>query len=356
MTQYEAVSRELLGRPRRWLVTGAAGFIGSNLVQRLLQLGQHVVGLDNFATGRPENLNDVRDLLPTAAWSRFTFLEGDIRELDVCREACGGIDVVLHQAALGSVPRSIADPLSTHLTNVGGFFHMLVAAREAGVGRFVFASSSSVYGDSADLPKTEPRIGRQLSPYAVTKYVDELYASIFARSYALETVGLRYFNVFGRRQDPEGAYAAVIPRWIAALEREEACVMFGDGSTTRDFCFVDNVVQANILAATCAGGRVNDQVFNVACGERTSLLDLFHGIRDAMAVYRPGIAKVRPVFRDFRPGDVRHSLADISKCREALGYVPSHSLDEGLAETLPWYLGLSTLEKSVGRRVAMAAD
>lgn len=334
--RYTAVQQELRDAPRTWLVTGAAGFIGSGLAERLLELGQTVVGLDNLATGHRRNLEDVRAQVEDEAWERFRFVEGDIRDLDVCHEVCRGVDYVLHQAALGSVPRSLADPIATHSANVTGFLNVLVAARDARVRRFVFAASSSTYGDHPALPKVEDRIGRPLSPYAVTKYVDELYASVFERSYGIETIGLRYFNVFGRRQDPEGAYAAVIPRWVGNLLSGRECLINGDGETSRDFCFVENVVQANLLAAT-AVRDVTGGVYNVAVGDRTTLNQLFGWIRDGLVRFRPEIAEAQPTYAPFREGDVRHSQADITKARERLGYAPTHTVQEGLRDTLEWY-------------------
>jgi UDP-N-acetylglucosamine 4-epimerase len=331
--QREAALRQ---DPRTWLVTGAAGFIGSNLLERLLRLGQNVVGLDNFATGYRRNLEEARAASEGNGGS-FRFIEGDVRDLDTCRAACEGVDVVLHQAALGSVPRSIDDPLASHSINVDGFVHMLLASRDAGVKRFVYAASSSTYGDHPSLTKQEDAIGRPLSPYAVTKYVNELYAGVFQRTYGIETVGLRYFNVFGRRQDPSGAYAAVIPCWIGRLLRGLPCAVNGDGETSRDFCYVDNVVQANLLAAT-AGPEATDQVYNVARGERTTLNQLFELLRAGLAARRPEIAWARPEYGPFRSGDVRHSLADISRARTLLGYEPTHSVQEGLEEALDWYV------------------
>jgi UDP-N-acetylglucosamine/UDP-N-acetylgalactosamine 4-epimerase len=339
MNRYQQVMEELRARPRRWLVTGAAGFIGSNLVEHLLRLGQSVVGLDNFATGHRHNLADVRSAVGEDAWSGFHFIEGDIRDLDTCRGACGGVGIVLHQAALGSVPRSIDNPIATNQANVDGFLNMLVAARDAGVQRFVYAASSSTYGDHPDLPKVEDRIGQPLSPYAVTKYVNELYASVFRRTYGLETVGLRYFNVFGRRQDPNGAYAAVIPRWIGELLDGRRCRINGDGETSRDFCYIDNVLQANLLAATAALPDGTDAVFNVACGGRTTLKELYALIRDALAEHLPELQDLEPEPVAFRIGDVRHSQADIGKARALLGYEPTHSAREGLREAVVgWYL------------------
>lgn len=336
MSRYDEVRAGLRERPLRWLVTGAAGFIGSNLSQALLALGQEVRGLDNFSTGHPRNLDDVRQSVGDA-WDRFSFTRADITDPDACRAACAGVDVVLHQAALGSVPRSIADPLATHRSNVDGFVNMLVAARDAGVRRFVYAASSSTYGDHPGLPKVEDRIGRPLSPYAVTKYVNELYAGVFQRTYGLPVVGLRYFNVFGRRQDPDGAYAAVIPRWIGTLLAGGVCRINGDGETSRDFCFIDNVVQANLLAATAADEHT-DQVYNVAVGGRTTLNQVFGMIRDGLAATRPELADARPEYTDFRPGDVRHSQADIGKIQERLGYLPTHTVGQGLDAALPWYV------------------
>ncbi|HEV3052604.1 MAG TPA: SDR family oxidoreductase, partial [Longimicrobium sp.] len=328
-----AATREALGaEPRTWLVTGAAGFIGSNLVEALLRLGQTVVGLDNFATGHRANLDEVRSAVGREGAARFRFLEADIRDPDACREACAGVGVVLHQAALGSVPRSIADPVATNQANVDGFLNMLVAARDAGVQRFVYAASSSTYGDHPALPKREDVIGRPLSPYAVSKYVNELYAGVFERTYGLATVGLRYFNVFGPRQDPDGPYAAVIPRWIASLLQGEPCRIHGDGETSRDFCYVQNVVQANLLAATATGEGVTDAVYNVAVGGRTTLNELFALLRDGLAGAHPEVAGAAPEYAEFRPGDVRHSQADITRIRTRLGYAPTHSVRDGLAE------------------------
>lgn len=335
MTAYERVCADLAAQPSRFVVTGVAGFIGSHLLQRLLGLGQTVVGLDNFETGRRENLQDVRERVGEDAWRRFTLVEGDVAVPGDCARACRDARVVLHQAALGSVPRSLADPQRTHRANVDGFLEMMVAARDAGVERFVYASSSSVYGDHPGLPKVEDATGRPLSPYAATKAVDELYADVFSRVYGLRVVGLRYFNVFGPRQDPAGPYAAVVPRWIGELLAGERPTVFGDGSTTRDFCYVDNAVQANLLAAA-AGREALGQVYNVAVGERTSLSELFRLLRDGLAARarRAGLADVEPVHAPFRPGDVRHSLADVSKAARLLGYAPGYTLKEGLDATL----------------------
>jgi UDP-N-acetylglucosamine 4-epimerase len=338
MSAFDELKQQLAAEPRAWLVTGAAGFIGCNLVEALLQLGQNVVGLDNFATGHRRNLDQVRTSVGDAAWARFRFIEGDIRDLDTCRDACAGMDYVLHQAALGSVPRSIEDPLLTNASNIDGFLAMLVAARDAGVRRFVYAASSSTYGDHPGLPKVEDVIGKPLSPYAVTKYVNELYADVFARAYGMDSIGLRYFNIFGRRQDPQGAYAAVIPKWIASMIRNEPVYVNGDGETSRDFCYIDNVIQANLLAATSSNPAAANQVYNIAVGERTSLNQLYEAIRVNLVARYPHLAGARPVYRDFRAGDVRHSLADISKARTLIGYAPTHRIGDGLAEAMDWYV------------------
>ena len=327
----------LLETRRRWLVTGVAGFIGSNLLETLLAHDQEVTGLDNFSTGHRRNLDEVRGSVTPQQWARFRMIEGDIRDPQTCVEACTGAEFVLHQAALGSVPRSITDPLLTNANNITGFLNMLVAARDCGVRRFVYAASSSTYGDHPGLPKVEDVIGKPLSPYAVTKYVNELYAEVFLKTYGLDSAGLRYFNVFGKRQDPEGAYAAVIPKWFAGLLRGETVWINGDGETSRDFCFIDNCVQANILAASASNPEVPGKVFNVAYGQRTSLNELFALIRDEAAKFNPGCAKATPSYRDFRAGDVRHSLADISRSRALLGYDPAYGVREGLARAGQWY-------------------
>jgi UDP-N-acetylglucosamine 4-epimerase len=324
--------------PKTWCVTGVAGFIGSNLLQALLKSGQRVTGLDNFATGRRQNLDQVRDAVSRDQWKRFKFLEGDIRRLEDCRRSLRGVQVVLHQAALGSVPRSVDDPLASHESNVTGFIHMLVAAREAGARRFVYASSSSVYGDDDRLPKIEARTGLPLSPYAATKSMNELYAGVFARCYGMETIGLRYFNVFGPRQDPEGAYAAVIPKWIAAMIRNQTVEINGDGKTSRDFCHIANVVQANLKAATTAKPAAINQIYNVASGERTTLNQLFLLLRERLLPRCPHLKNFKPVYRDFRPGDVRHSHADIRRACRLLGYQPAHDIRSGLDEALDWYV------------------
>jgi UDP-N-acetylglucosamine/UDP-N-acetylgalactosamine 4-epimerase len=337
MPTAEPMRDDLRARPRRWLVTGVAGFIASNLAQWLLEADQEVVGLDNFATGKRENLHEVRDLVGPDRWARFRFVEGDIAWPDVCREAVAGADVVLHQAALGSVPRSIEEPLASNAANVTGHLALLEAARQAGVRRFVYASSSSVYGDSPTLPKVEEDLGRPLSPYAVTKLADELYAAVYGHLHGMETVGLRYFNVFGPRQDPEGAYAAVIPKWIAAMLRGDEVQINGAGDISRDFCYVTNVVQANVLAATVETPQALNQAYNVAAGRRTTLDELFGLLRDRLAVRHPRLAGSKPVYGAFRPGDVMHSLADIGKARRLLGYEPTHSIEQGLDESLGWY-------------------
>lgn len=337
---YEGLETQLVQRPFRWLVTGAAGFIGSHLVERLLNLRQIVVGLDNFATGFPANLEYIRERVGEQNWCRFSFLEADICDPEACREATTGADYVLHEAALGSVPRSIADPLCSNRANVDGFLTMLLAARDAKVKRFVYAASSSTYGDHPGLPKVEERIGKPLSPYAVTKYVNELYADVFARTYGIDCIGLRYFNVFGPRQDPQGAYAAVIPRWFETLCRGVAPQINGDGETSRDFCFIDNVVQANLLAATSQNSQACNLVYNVAVGGRTTLNELFYAIRACLAEADAGIASIEPVYAGFREGDVRHSEADISRARDLLGYEPTHAVEQGLAVTCEWFLGL----------------
>jgi UDP-N-acetylglucosamine 4-epimerase len=325
------------GHNRTWVVTGSAGFIGSHLLEALLRLGQRVASVDNFSTGKPDNLREVEASVGDEAWKRHRFIEGDIADPETCRAACRGAHVVLHQAALGSVPRSIADPGSTHRSNVTGFVNLLEAAREVNA-RFVYASSSAIYGDHPALPKEEDAIGKALSPYAVTKHVNELYAAVFARCYGMHTVGLRYFNVFGPRQDPEGAYAAVIPRWIGAMLRGEPVEVNGDGDTTRDFCYVANAVQANLLAALTGDPQALDRVYNVAVGERMSLNRLFHVLQGLLSEIHCDLPVARAVHRPFRDGDVQHSLADISLARKLLGYAPSHDVTNGLRETLSWYV------------------
>jgi UDP-N-acetylglucosamine 4-epimerase len=338
MSAYDDLKTRLRGEPRTWLVTGAAGFIGSNLLQALLELDQRVVGLDNFATGHQRNLDEVRDLVSAEQWGRFRFAHGDIRVPEDCRAACDGVDYVLHQAALGSVPRSIADPLLTNSVNITGFLNMLVAARDAGVKRFVYAASSSTYGDHPALPKVEHIIGRPLSPYAVTKYVNELYAEVFARTYGVESIGLRYFNVFGPRQDPEGAYAAVIPKWIAAMLRNETVVINGDGQTSRDFCYVANAVQANLLATFASCREATNRVYNVAVGEQTTLDQLRIYLADGLRAHCPHLDDLPPIYSEFRAGDVRHSLADVGAARRLLGYEPDYRIVSGLHDAMAWYV------------------
>ena len=347
--------RKRLGdRPLKWLITGSAGFIGSHLLETLLGVGQEVVSVDNFATGYGANLESVRSSVGEEAWRRHRFVEADITDLAACRRACEGADVVLHEAALGSVPRSIEDPLRTHAANATGFLNLLVAARDAGVQRFVYAGSSSTYGDHPGLPKVEDEIGRALSPYAVTKYVDELYAQVFESCYGVSTVGLRYFNVFGPRQDPEGAYAAVIPRWAATMLRGEPVVIYGDGETTRDFCYVANVVQANLLAATSTNPASAGQIYNVAAGGRTSLNELHAVLRDLIGERYPALEVPPAKYEDFRAGDVRHSQADISKARRLLGYEPTYDLRAGLRAALPWYEARRQASSESIRRVRHA--
>jgi UDP-N-acetylglucosamine 4-epimerase len=324
---------------RRWLVTGAAGFIGSHLVEHLLAAGQSVVGLDDFSTGNRSNLDQVRSHVGEEAWQRWSFIEGSIVERAACREACAGVGIVLHQAALGSVPRSLGDPLATHDANVTGFANMLVAARDAGVGRFVYAASSSTYGDDPGLPKFEDSIGEPLTPYALSKRINEMYAAVFARCYGFATMGLRYFNVFGARQDPSGPYAAVIPRWVDAMIGGEPCLIHGDGETSRDFCYVDNAVQANFLAALVEAPEAVNQVYNVAVGQRTTLTGLHELLSGAVRARRPDVVIAPPRHEAFRPGDVRHSQADISKAARLLGYRPSHDVASGLRDAVDWYLG-----------------
>ena len=332
------LDQSLASRERHWLLTGSAGFIGSHLLEALLRGGQRVTSLDNFATGHRANLDAVRLAVGDATWARHRFIEGDIADAGTCLRACAGVQLVLHQAALGSVPRSLADPLATHAANATGFVNLLDAARRAGVKRFVYAASSSTYGDSPGLPKVEHTIGRPLSPYAVTKYLNELYADVFSRCYGIETVGLRYFNVFGPRQDPNGPYAAVIPLWAAQMLRGEPCVINGDGETSRDFCFVANAVQANLRAALVEDPAAQNQVFNVAVGQRTSLAQLHGLLAAALTTLDPELRVALPVKRDFRDGDVRHSLANIDKAAGLLGYSPLHDVRAGLEQTASWYV------------------
>lgn len=338
MSHFAALKDALSSTPKTWLVTGVAGFIGSNLLEALLTLNQRVVGLDNFSTGHQRNLDEVQSLVSAEQWSNFRFVQGDIRDLADCQRACVGADYVLHQAALGSVPRSVADPITTNAVNVSGFLNMLVGARDAKVRRFVYAASSSTYGDHPALPKVEDNIGKPLSPYAVTKYVNELYADVFGKTYGLQSIGLRYFNVFGPRQDPNGAYAAVIPKWIDSLIKREPVYINGDGETSRDFCFIANVVQANLLAATTQSPEAANQVYNIAVGDRTTLNELYAQLKNNLLSLYPQIQDTWPVYRDFRAGDVRHSLADISKAATRLGYAPTQRIGQGLQQAMPWYI------------------
>ena len=336
MNAYEALRERLKANPQTWLITGVAGFIGSNLLETLLKLDQRVNGLDNFATGFKKNLDEVQGLVSPEQWQRFSFVEGDIRNLDACKKAMEGVEHVLHQAALGSVPRSLNDPITTNEVNISGFLNMLVAARYAKVESFTYAASSSTYGDHPALPKIEDQIGKPLSPYAVTKYVNELYAEVFARCFGLNCVGLRYFNVFGRRQSPNGAYAAVIPKWTASLLNGEPVYINGDGETSRDFTYVDNAVQINLLAPQ-APAEAKNQIYNAAVSGRFTLNTLFELLRDNLQAYGVG-ADVQPIYREFRAGDVRHSQADISKAKALLGYEPSHTLSLGITQAMPWYV------------------
>ncbi|MDQ1921494.1 SDR family oxidoreductase [Massilia pseudoviolaceinigra] len=337
-SRYQHALAGLRETPHHWLITGVAGFVGSNLLETLLRLGQRVTGLDNLMTGYRANLAQVRAVVPAEAWARFDFIEGDIRCLDSCRRACQGVDIVLHQAALGSVGRSIADPILTSDVNLIGFLNMLVAARDAGVRRIVYAASSATYGDHPGLPKVEDHIGRPLSPYALTKHVNEVYAEMFARCYGTDAIGLRYFNVFGPRQDPRGEYAAVIPQWFDAMIHNRPLRINGDGDSSRDFCFVDNAVQANLLAGLVDDPAAVNQVYNVAVNARTSLNELFAMMRALLAERFPHMEGYQPEYGAFRAGDVRHSQADISKAARLLGYHPTHRLEDGLHEALEWYV------------------
>ena len=343
MTEYEKLQEHLQSNQYTWLVTGVAGFIGSNLLEKLLILNQKVVGLDNFETGHQHNIDQAIEdaenrLEGKSLKENFHFIKGDIRVFENCQQACTGVDYVLHQAALGSVPRSIEDPIRTNKANIDGFLNMLVAAKDAKVKRFVYAASSSTYGDHPDLPKVEDKIGSPLSPYAVTKVVNELYASVFAKTYGFRSIGLRYFNIFGKRQDPNGAYAAVIPRWVASILEGEEVFINGDGETSRDFCYIDNTVQMNLLAATSDNPDSVDQIYNVALNDRTSLNQLYEMIQNRLLSLRPDLEKKEPTYRDFRAGDVRHSQADIRKAQSLLGYQPTHKINEGMNEAMTWYV------------------
>lgn len=340
MSKYQQIKAELLASPKTWLITGVAGFIGSNLLETLLKLNQKVIGLDNFATGYMRNLNEVRDLVGEKYWNNFTFIEGDIRNLETCQLAVKGVDYVLHQAALGSVPRSIADPITTNSVNINGFINMLTASKQEDVKSFTYAASSSTYGDHPALPKVEENIGNPLSPYAVTKYVNELYANVFARTYGFKSIGLRYFNVFGPRQDPNGAYAAVIPKWTASMIKGEAVYINGDGETSRDFCYIENTVQMNILAAT-AEDNAKNEIYNVALGDRTTLNELYISIQNTLNGLGFKII-TSPIYRNFRAGDVRHSQANITKAQIKLHYDPKFKLKDGINIAIPWYVGLES--------------
>jgi len=342
MTKYEELQEYLKNNQTTWLITGVAGFIGSNLLETLLVLNQKVVGLDSFETGYQKNIDeailDANEIIGKDVSKNFKFIKGDIKSLNDCKQACNGVDYVLHQAALGSVPRSIEDPISTNEANIDGFINMLVASKDSKVKRFVYAASSSSYGDNVDLPKVENMIGNPLSPYAVTKLVNEQYASVFAKNYNFKTIGLRYFNIFGKRQDPNGAYAAVIPKWISSILNKESVYINGDGETSRDFCYIDNAVQTNILAAMTENSDATDQVYNVALNDRTSLNELYRMIEDSLIKNVKGLEKKEPIYRDFRPGDVRHSQASINKAKELLNYEPQYRIAEGLNEAIGWYI------------------
>jgi UDP-N-acetylglucosamine 4-epimerase len=337
MSAYKTLKIQLQSKQYTWLITGVAGFIGSNLLEALLQLNQKVVGLDNFSSGHQRNLDEVQSIVNSAQWQNFSFISADISNLASCQTACTGVDYVLHQAALGSVPRSVEDPIITNASNVTGFLNMLVAARNAHVKRFVYAASSSTYGDHPGLPKVEDHIGKPLSPYAVTKYVNELYAEVFSKTYDLQSIGLRYFNVFGPRQDPEGAYAAVIPKWIASMIKGEPVYINGDGETSRDFCYIANVVQANLLAASILKTEAINQVYNVSVGGRTTLNELYVHLKQNLISSYPHLKSAQAIYREFRAADVRHSLASIDKARDRLGYEPTQEMGQGLVLTMPWY-------------------
>jgi UDP-N-acetylglucosamine/UDP-N-acetylgalactosamine 4-epimerase len=342
MTKYEKLQNYLLNNQSTWLITGVAGFIGSNLLEKLLILNQKVVGLDNFDTGFQHNLDqaieDAEKFTGKLLSSNFIFINGDIRELSDCKKACSGVDYVLHQAALGSVPRSIEDPINSNRANIDGFLNMIVVCKDADIKRFVYAASSSTYGDHPDLPKVEDKIGNPLSPYAVTKLVNELYASVFSKTYGFKAIGLRYFNIFGKRQNPNGSYAAVIPKWASAIINKEDVFINGDGETSRDFCYIDNAVQMNLLAATSEDEISTDQIYNVALNDRTSLNKLYQMIEEGIASRTEALEKQRPIYRDFRPGDVVHSQADISKAKELLGYDPRYKISDGMDEVIDWYI------------------
>ena len=354
MTKYQETRQYLKSHQHHWLITGVAGFIGSNLLEELLRLNQKVTGLDNFSTGFRHNLEQVKELVGPEAWKNFHLIEGDIRSLEDCSNACEGVDYVLHQAALGSVPRSLENPILTNENNISGFLNMLVASRDAAAKRFVYAASSSTYGDHPGLPKVEAVIGKPLSPYAVTKYVNELYADVFARCYGIEPIGLRYFNIFGPRQDPNGAYAAVIPKWVAALIKNQPLRINGDGETSRDFCFIENAVQANLLAALADNPDAVNQVYNVALHDRTTLNQLYEMMRSLLVEHFPHLQQHRPEYVDFRKGDVRHSQADISKAGKLLGYQPTHRIDAGLKQAMAWYVASLSPAQEKGNQERLA--
>ena len=337
MNAYETLKAHLQSKQYTWLITGAAGFIGSNLLEALLQLNQKVVGLDNLSTGKKRNLDEVQSIVTHSQWQNFNFMHADICNWASCQTACTGIDYVLHQAALGSVPRSVEDPITTNASNVNGFLNMLVAALDSKVKRFVYAASSSTYGDHPSLPKVEDQIGKPLSPYAVTKYVNELYADVFCKTYGLESIGLRYFNVFGPRQDTDGAYAAVIPKWIASMIRADEIYINGDGETSRDFCYIANVVQANLLAALNQNLESVNQVYNIAVGVRTTLNELYAHLKHNLTPSYAHLKNTNPIYKEFRAGDVMHSLASIEKARKGLGYEPTQTIEQGLLMAIPWY-------------------
>jgi UDP-N-acetylglucosamine/UDP-N-acetylgalactosamine 4-epimerase len=336
--KYEDIKIGLISKPKVWLITGVAGFIGSNLAEVLLGLNQKVVSIDNFSTGQKNNIGHIKNSVTPKQWGNFTFVEGDLTDVHICKEITKGVDIVLHQAALGSVPRSIDDPITTNYSNVNGFLNLLTAAKDNGIKRFVYASSSSVYGDSEELPKVEARTGDLLSPYAVTKYVNELYANIFHKCYDMEPIGLRYFNVFGKQQDPNGVYAAVIPKWIAQILNEEDLHINGDGETSRDFTFIDNAVQANILAGTIINTEAYAKSYNIAAGGRETLNNLYNAIIMEIKNHAPDISVRQPIYRDFRVGDIKHSNANIDQAKIYLGYEPSHTFEEGLEECIEWYI------------------
>jgi len=338
MNTLDLLKEELKKDQRTWLITGNAGFIGSNLMEFLLSANQKVVGLDNFSTGYQHNIDDVLSKVGEDTAKNFTFIEGDIADLEICQKACDGVDIVLHQAALGSVPRSIDDPITSNRSNITGFLNMITAAKDAGIKRFVYASSSSVYGDSQELPKVEERVGDVLSPYAAMKKTNEIYANVFHRTYGMETLGLRYFNVFGRRQDPNGAYAAVIPKWVGSLLTDEDIYINGDGETSRDFTYIDNVIQMNILAGTTQNPKAFGEAFNVAVGGRNTLNELYQLINEELEKHLSSYTPKKPIYRDFRPGDIRHSNADITKAKQVVGYMPTHDIYQGMEEAIEWYI------------------